>query len=115
MDHRLPGRLAQVQREPTLGAIVDDPAIVVRALGHAGPAGAIAVRIAVWRLDLDDVGAEVGHDRGGHGSGDEAGRVDDAHAGEQEVTHNRGRTIAAWRRESSARDRTRADRPATPN
>jgi hypothetical protein len=72
--------LAQIEREPTLAAVVDDPAVVVRALGHAGAAGAVSVEIAVGRLDLDDVGPEIGEDRRRHRARDEARGVDDAQA-----------------------------------
>ena len=44
-----------------------------------------AVGIAAWRLDLDDVGAEVGHGRGGHRPGDEAGGVEHAEAVEESL------------------------------
>ena len=72
---------AQVERQPALAAVVDDPRKVVRARRIARPAHAVG--IAAGRLDLDDVGAEVGHDRGGHRASDEAGRVDDADAVEE--------------------------------
>src|SRR2546426_1159898 len=42
-----------------------------------------AIDVAARRLDLDDVGAEVGHHGGRHGAGDEVGRIDHADAVEQ--------------------------------
>ncbi len=79
--------LAQIQGQPALGAVVDDPAVVVRALGHSRPRGAVAIGIAVGRLHLHDVGAEIGEDGRGHRPGDEARRVDDLQAGEERLGH----------------------------
>jgi hypothetical protein len=45
----------------------------------------MAIRVAVRRLELDHVGPEIGHDGRRHRAGDEARRVDDAHAGDHEV------------------------------
>src|SRR5207237_10493978 len=118
--------LTQVQPEGALGAVVVDRAEVVRALADTRAAVAIARGIAVGGLDLDHVGAEVGHDRGRDGPGDEACRVDDAYAGQQEVTHDRGPELYRAGAESQAPitslgvnapragapARTRADRPA---
>jgi hypothetical protein len=82
-QHVAPGGLAQVEGETALAPVVDDPAIVVRALGHAGPTGAMTVEVAVRRLDLDDVGAQVREHGRGDRARDEARGVDDAQTVEQ--------------------------------
>jgi hypothetical protein len=72
---------AQIEGESTLAAVVDDPRKVVRARRVAR--AAVAIGVAARRLDLDNVGAEVGHDRSGDGASDEAGRVDHTDAVEE--------------------------------
>ncbi len=87
MEHLAAGGLAQVEGKPALVPIVDDPAVVVGTLGHTGPAHAMAIGVSVGWLDLDDVGAEVGQDRRGHGAGDEARRIHDTQTRQQGLTH----------------------------
>jgi hypothetical protein len=82
-EHGAPLGLSQVERDAALRAVVDDPPVVVRALGHAGSAQPAAIQIPVGRLDLDDLGPEVGQDGSGHGAGDIARRVDHAQAVEE--------------------------------
>ncbi len=43
----------------------------------------VAQRVARGRLDLDDVGAEIGELEGKHVAGDEPRQVEHAHAGER--------------------------------
>src|SRR5206468_1767516 len=55
-----------------------------RAIGRrdtSGEGGAESPRITTWRLDLDDVGAEVGEEAPREGAA-EVGQVDDAEMGE---------------------------------
>ena len=49
----------------------------------------VAGEVAVGRLDLHDVGAEVGEQQRAVGPGDHRGEVDDAHAVERESGHRR--------------------------
>src|SRR5262249_45732720 len=86
----------EIEREPTLRPVVDDPAEVDGALRYAGTAHAMAIRIAVRRLDLDHVGPEVRHHGRGHAAGDEVRRVDDAQALEHHpAASNRPRTATS--------------------
>ncbi len=104
-------RAAEVERQPALGAVVDDPPIVVRTVGNAGSARAMAIGVAVGRLELDDVGAEIREDGRGDRPRDEAGAVDDTETVEQE--HRRG-SISSRRARASARARAAAAGPAGP-
>src|SRR5207244_2242255 len=86
-----PLRAAEVERQPALGAVVDDPPIVVRTVGNAGSARAMAIGVAVGRLELDDVGAEIREDGRGDWPRAEAGAGADTQTVEQEL--RRGTTI----------------------
>src|SRR5690606_23948159 len=63
-----------------LTAIVDDVAVVRRA--WCPVSGPVWLALA-GRLDLDHLGAEVGHDRGRDRAGDKAREVDDPEAGQR--------------------------------
>jgi hypothetical protein len=70
-----------VQRDAFLVAVeVDEEAglVVVGNVVREGAKGAGVV--ALWRLDLDDVGAHVRQEAGAVGAGDALGQVDDAQA-----------------------------------
>ena len=74
----LSGRRGEVECEATFVAVVQQPAVIVVRLRHAGMPGHMPIGIAgAWRLDLDDVGAEVGQHGARDCRGDEAAAVDD--------------------------------------
>src|SRR6202034_798231 len=66
----------EVERQAAFVAGIDGPAVVRVGNRHAGLKGKVAVGVALaGRLDLDHVGAEVGHDRGGRVCRYEACRI----------------------------------------
>ena len=79
---------AQVELDAALAAIVGDE---VRAVL---PAAEAAERIALRRLDLDDLGAEIGQHQARERRRDHRAQLDDAHALEN-VGHRQGYS-AAW-------------------
>src|SRR5262245_24924932 len=91
----------EVDRQPSLRAVVDDPAVVVRAFRNARSTGAMAIGIAGGWLELDDVSAEVRQDGRSHRARDEARGVDDPQAREQHHSALAGRSLSS-RRASSA-------------
>src|SRR5205807_1557611 len=60
--------------------------VFVEGRDHAG-------HVAVGRLDLDDVGAEVGEQHGAERAGQRLGQIDDA-----DTVQWTGRSVAQWRR-----------------
>ena len=69
--------LGEVEREAALVAVVEQPAIGMVRLGHARQLWYHAESVArAWRLDLDDVGAEIGQECRCRRCGDETPAVD---------------------------------------
>ena len=79
LEQVLAGGVGHVQSDGLLVARMDLPpqrnAVVERAPVAQGVAGS-------GTLDLDDLGSEVGHQRGSGSAGDDDGQVQDAEAGE---------------------------------
>ena len=70
------GRL-EIERNAALVAVGEVPLIGILRLRLDRRLMPVSPRIAVRRLDLDDVGAEVGQDHGGAWSRDEARQIHD--------------------------------------
>ena len=76
-------RLAQVEGDGLLVALLGEPGVAVAALARAAE---LAQRVAEPRLlDLDDLGAELAEDGGGERPGDEGREVDDADAAQRQL------------------------------
>jgi hypothetical protein len=112
-QHRLPRGRAQVEGEGTLVAVELGEVPAQPLDHHAGGAHGIG---RAGRLDLHHVGAHVGEEHGAERSGQDAGEVDDADAGER---HDGGDPItpAATRsagRSTRCRGRDRSRRRIAP-
>ena len=84
LDRDLALRFRHIDREAALVARTEHPRIILIALGMAGKLREMPVRISCSRrLDLDDIGAEVGKNRGRSRRCDETAAIDHLQAFEQ--------------------------------
>ena len=82
LQHLLGARRFQIERHAALIAIGQVPGISVAGLRLRRDLVPYSPQVAIRRLHFDDVGAEVGQDHGGTGTGDETGQVYDFQSGE---------------------------------
>src|SRR5271155_2146628 len=76
-------RIAQIERDAFLIAVVENPTIILVRYGHSRNLRKVAIRIAVGRpLDFNDLGPEVGENRRGGGTGDVRAAIYDAKTGQ---------------------------------
>ena len=79
----------QVERDALLRAVVHEEAVRRRRGGQGGQLVHAPVVVALGRLHLDDLGAEVGEHRGRRGHEHHRGRLHHADPGEQALRHGR--------------------------
>ena len=92
LELRLPVRAFEVERDRELVAAMHAEPDGV-AIDRRAPA---AHRVALGRLHLDHLGAEIGQQPGGEGRGDVVAELDDPEAGEGEVGGRAAGCSRAW-------------------
>jgi hypothetical protein len=86
-DEILPPRRPEVQRDDLLAAVVDGVPVVDAALAGPEPAQVVAL---VGQLGLDDLGAELGHQRAAERAGDDLGQLEHADARQWQASVGHG-------------------------
>ncbi len=76
VEHRLPVRFAQIERQALLVAGFQHPGPIVLGFGISRQLRQLPERISRRRLDLDHLRAEIGQDGGRRGRGDEARAIE---------------------------------------
>ena len=89
LEHRLSARRFQIERDAALVAVGQMPGIGILRQRLRRDLMPVSPEIAARRLHLDHVGAEVGQDHGGAGTGDEAREVHHLQSGKNVVACHR--------------------------